>query len=574
MTDIEVTSSSKTTLTGSGLKEMSLSDNDAYDTDLEDTIPPVKKPGAKGARAYIQTCENLDVHPVRRVIDALNDHEHELNLRYRNMGPVHARALAVGLAYNASIEYLDLRETGLGGEGGAHIGDMLKENHYMTDMNLAGNDLGSVGTAVIGEALGVNTCLSTLTLSENKIGDSDVRSLALGLQGNHVISFIDLSHNDIGEEGAKALASVLGSSSLERLNISWNKIRKKGGVALCMALAHNSSLKDLDISWNGLGFEGSVALGEMLRTNRCLRDIDLTNNRIHWEGVRCVASGLKVNTTLETLKIGLNPITMSGCQRLLDAACAPSSALAYIGFDDIPINSSIMEKAKKIMAGRGMTLVHAQVHDTVEVFGTNKRLRRKDDPLKMLFRYLHQRGIRVMDLFRTFYTDSENRVTIDQFIRGIKKCYLPMTEQEMMRAAKSIQDHTGKISYHDIKIGVRSVTMEIRSEERKKYVEEIKRKMERTRIMDIPEERRLQAVMQGSNGSLESTGSMTGQAIATGPYIGRQSAMATRYLDLEARTMSSASLPRLTPPTSHSAKHKKNSKRKASSDRSEKGSKS
>jgi hypothetical protein len=65
----------------------------------------------------------------------------------------------------------------------------------------------------------------------------------------------------------------------------------------------------------------------------------------------------------------------------------------------------------------------------------------------MLFRHLHERGIRVMDLFRTFFTDNENRVTTDQFIRGLKKVYLPMTEMEMMKAAKGIQDHTGKISY-------------------------------------------------------------------------------------------------------------------------------
>lgn len=42
------------------------------------------------------------------------------------------------------------------------------------------------------------------------------------------------------------------------------------------------------------------------------------------------------------------------------------------------------------------------------------------DPLKLLIQYLSDKGIRPVDLFRTFDKDNQHRVSREQFIQGLK----------------------------------------------------------------------------------------------------------------------------------------------------------
>ena len=63
------------------------------------------------------------------------------------------------LAYNATLQHLDLSENNLGPEVGIAIAQMLHLRYNITHLNLAMNKLGSRGIGAIGEALKVNEVL-------------------------------------------------------------------------------------------------------------------------------------------------------------------------------------------------------------------------------------------------------------------------------------------------------------------------------------------------------------------------------------------------------------------------------
>lgn len=44
----------------------------------------------------------------------------------------------------------------------------------------------------------------------------------------------------------------------------------------------------------------------------------------------------------------------------------------------------------------------------------------RGDPLQLLINFLNDRGIRLVDLFRTFDKDKEGQVSKDHFISGLK----------------------------------------------------------------------------------------------------------------------------------------------------------
>ncbi len=59
-------------------------------------------------------------------------------------------------------------------------------------------------------------------------------------------------------------------------------------------------------------------------------------------------------------------------------------------------------------------------HNPFQKFFHSSSLAIRSDPMKLMIQYLSDRGIRLMDLFRTFTKDDQNRVSRDQFLQGLK----------------------------------------------------------------------------------------------------------------------------------------------------------
>ena len=65
----------------------------------------------------------------------------------------------------------------------------------------------------------------------------------------------------------------------------------------------NQSLEYLNIGWNGFGFEGCVALSEVLRSNTTLEKLDISCNRIHPPALLELMKGLCNNKVLKVLVV-------------------------------------------------------------------------------------------------------------------------------------------------------------------------------------------------------------------------------------------------------------------------------
>ena len=75
-------------------------------------------------------------------------------------------------------------------------------------------------------------------------------ALAKGLRQNKVLEELDLSHNKMQPGGAVLLCAAVGaSSSLRMVDLSWNHLRREGGMAMALALGcrapHSSLLTEL-----------------------------------------------------------------------------------------------------------------------------------------------------------------------------------------------------------------------------------------------------------------------------------------------------------------------------------------
>ncbi|PVD25760.1 hypothetical protein C0Q70_13420 [Pomacea canaliculata] len=344
------------------------------------------------------------------------------------------------------------------------------------------------GARSLGDLLSANNWLSHINLSDCSIGDFEIGFILNGLQVNTSVICMNLSKNKIDIRGGRQLGTAIGiNNTVMCLNLSWNMIRGGGGVALCNSLSRNSSIAELNLAWNGLAWEGSLSLSEALRSNRTLKKLDISNNRVNWDCIPYLARALSVNRTLEVLEIGHNPVSMDGCMKLLEALDRPSSRITFLSLAEIPIDAKTAFKAAEIAKRRKFTMEHGGVITTRDIFGVQRT--KREDPVSLLIRYLSTMGIRVVDLFRVFDTDSRLCVSEANFIRGLKRVRVPLDSDDMMRVARRMQSNkNGEISYQELAASVRSHIREERREDLRQQRLENKKREKRRRILqsDLP----------------------------------------------------------------------------------------
>ncbi|KAK2949153.1 hypothetical protein BLNAU_5620 [Blattamonas nauphoetae] len=142
------------------------------------------------------------------------------------------------------------------------------------------------GMKVFAVALMKNRFLTTVDLSNNKAGMGEAKQIAEMIITNKTITTLTLNNCKIGNvagkdnEGAEGLANAFRSNKicqLTHLNISSNRMKDKGGMALSGELATNERLRHMNVASNDLNNTVN-SLISTLRTNTCLQTVDFRFN--------------------------------------------------------------------------------------------------------------------------------------------------------------------------------------------------------------------------------------------------------------------------------------------------------
>uniref|UniRef100_A0A2C9LLA4 Uncharacterized protein n=1 Tax=Biomphalaria glabrata TaxID=6526 RepID=A0A2C9LLA4_BIOGL len=124
------------------------------------------------------------------------------------------------------------------GEGACYLCRVLKENVFVSHLNLSDNRLGYNGAAAVCQLLMVNKTIEKLNLSGNNIGDQAGELFHSVLtKSNSTLRSLNLSHNRLEDGAALWLKNALiENETLEHLDISWNHFQNKGCVLIAQGL--------------------------------------------------------------------------------------------------------------------------------------------------------------------------------------------------------------------------------------------------------------------------------------------------------------------------------------------------
>lgn len=152
--------------------------------------------------------------------------------------------------------------------------------------------------------------LETFILARNTIGDLGAERLSLALRQSRSISSLDLRWNRVGPRGGVALAVGLldFGRQITSLYLSSNRLLAAGASALAKALVLGAcpSLCHLSLRQNSIGCVGAKAISQAFPHVSFLSSIDFSCNRIKDEGACAIAtavSGLHPRAPLSRMEL-------------------------------------------------------------------------------------------------------------------------------------------------------------------------------------------------------------------------------------------------------------------------------
>ena len=125
--------------------------------------------------------------------------------------------------------------------------------------------------------------LTKLVLSGNLIKDKGAIALGEALKSNNTLKELELRGCMIGAEGGTALASALGMAVLSSITLDGEALPVK-------KLKGTEPVETLDLSGQGLGVLSAIVIAKLIEFNAVLNKLVLSLNNIKDEGAVHLAS--------------------------------------------------------------------------------------------------------------------------------------------------------------------------------------------------------------------------------------------------------------------------------------------
>ena len=220
---------------------------------------------------------------------------------------IDASKLIVGVSQLRNLHSLNLAGFKLGSDGSIALADKLKCCSVLEELNLSGTAITSEGMVALTDSFKCPT-LEVLNLASNCISSEDAIILGSNLQHYPSLVELNLAHNNIEWSGIEALGEGLKCNSrFEKLNLQSNHLNSLQSP--CTLKLYN--IKCLDLSHCQIDCNTAIALVGCLKYYDCLLRLDLSNNKIRNEGALALVQGLKHGIKLQCINLSKNLIDIA-----------------------------------------------------------------------------------------------------------------------------------------------------------------------------------------------------------------------------------------------------------------------
>lgn len=206
-----------------------------------------------------------------------------LDLSNNYISPQAVKALTSSLIAGRNktcLKILNLARCQLNDECCIYLGQLLKANLKIKDLNISENKISSKGLYYISEGIKHNSHIESVNFEFNtKIGDIGIFYYTQALKFNRSIKDFLVKNILYGNNSFYSISSCISFASCNILNfqLSHNYITQKGMESICAGLRENKKIKTISFDYCGLD---DTRVGKLFRTL-----IDNQNSSIYYIGL-------------------------------------------------------------------------------------------------------------------------------------------------------------------------------------------------------------------------------------------------------------------------------------------------
>ena len=189
---------------------------------------------------------------------------------------------------------------GIGVRGAEALSKALCGKHPLSlrHLDISSNNIGADGAAALCNAFkrfrrGGESLLEKIDLSHNQFGKRGATSMGEMLKSNKTLREIDLSYNALGQyrrrdtyqKGLTALCNGLKMNSrVANVNLSGNLLGNRGAILVAEVLRNNKTLVTLELERNEIEMLGLRTLADAAKSHPMLNSLNLVGNTIRPPG--------------------------------------------------------------------------------------------------------------------------------------------------------------------------------------------------------------------------------------------------------------------------------------------------
>ncbi|XP_064609173.1 leucine-rich repeat-containing protein 74A-like [Liolophura sinensis] len=439
-------------------------------------------------RTYRRICKLQKVTPVDKFIKQI--WKSEIELKNHLLGPADIKGIAIALAIHAKVRELDVSGNNIGARGSGYLAETLQAVSQIKVLIMAATFPDVDGCKYLSRALLNNDCLRILNLAENNLGEQHAVQLCGFIKETRTLRELYLNHNRLDEAGGRVIGAALaGNKSIQILDLTWNHLRRSGAESICRALKVNTTLEKLNVSWNGFSTEGCKCLSKILPMNDTLRHLNLSSNRINSRALLFFLKGLVKNEGITSLKIGKNPFTTEAAITIIETLTACDyCSVDDLDISDVPVDDEFLEAVERLREKRIMSIRHGPLYRLEEVKQgevSNTLGLERFDPVSVLYEYMKQDSMRLVDMFHYFDADQNGYISLAELREGFSNANIPLTEDGLEQLVKKIDnDKDGRIDLQELMVGHRKFSRSVAERNR---IAKIHHKTEDSSIRDLRE---------------------------------------------------------------------------------------
>ena len=240
------------------------------------------------------------------------------------------------------------------------ICDIIPTMRTLTSLDISNNSIGPEGGKVLGDSLKNNTVMTELDISSNYLRLAEWESTTSLVDGmvDGMVEEHKLQHDLSGVNAISNAMSTMGA--LAKFSISFNYLRAEGGKALAAGLKGSKNITELDISdnylgnnsscWNDIDMSGVIAISDAIPTMGALTSLNISGNTIGelveveklppagWSkepaGVIVVADAIKNSGAIAKLRMARNMINGAEAGKAIGCMLANNTVLKELDLSE------------------------------------------------------------------------------------------------------------------------------------------------------------------------------------------------------------------------------------------------